>query len=111
MPIDLDAILSDFTDKDEAWMIIEPVSAARLNIPDPKYPGIEVVRLFLSRGDAETVIQKLRSVPKGRITAATLLVAVPVPLLATMRAVAASRDAGVKIGFAVHSPNEVFDFQ
>jgi hypothetical protein len=92
-------------------MIIEPLSAARLNIPDDQYPKTEIVRLFLSQADAQSVISKLRSVPAPGIVASTVLDAVPVPLLATIKAVAETREAGSSIGFAVYGPNEVFDFE
>lgn len=107
-PINIDTILAEFSESDNAWTVIDVVSGARLNIPDhERYPGVEVVRFFLSRDDAEKHISEV--VLAAPQLANAILVAVPVPLIRTARAIAAQRDSGKKVGFVVHSPNEVFE--
>ncbi len=109
-PLDVDTILGEFSEGDRAWMILDAVSAQRLTIPDnERFPGIEIYRFFMS--DAEAVIRKVKAVPKGRLRANAVLVAVDVPLLEMARAVAAAKDRGMKVGFVVHPPSEVFDFE
>jgi hypothetical protein len=102
--------LNDFNDEDQAWMIRDAISGARLNIPDKQYPGTEVVRLFLSEVDAKTVIEKTKAAGSTRI-GNSVLVAVQVPLLMTIREIVDLRKAGTDIGFVVHSPNEVYEFE
>jgi hypothetical protein len=106
-PLDLDAILGEFSEDDNAWTVMDVATGARLNIPDDRYPGTDIVRFFLSRSDAEKLItEATTAAPKLRDA---ILVAVPVPLVRTARAIAAQRDRGKKIGFVVHSPNEVYE--
>jgi hypothetical protein len=107
-PLDIDTLLGEFSESDSAWTIIDVVSGARLNVPDhARYPGVEVVRFFLSRDDAEKhIAEVIAAAPR---LANAVLVAVPVPLIRTARAIAALRDRGKRVGFVVHSPNEVFE--
>lgn len=110
MPLELDDILADFSEEDRGWMIFDAITGARLNLPDrARYPGVEIVRLFLSEQDARSVIDRTKAAGSKKIANA-VLVPVPVPLLETMRGIAARRDAGEKIGYVVHGPNEVYDF-
>jgi len=108
-PLDLDDVLAEFGEDDQAWMIFDVLSGARLNLPDDKYPGTEIVRMFLSEADARTVIDRTKTAGSAKIQNA-VLVPVAVPLLQTMRGIAARRDAGEKVGYVVHGPNEVYDF-
>lgn len=106
-PIDIDTILAEFSETDGAWVILDVVSGARLNVPAPNYAGVEVIRLFLSRNDAEHFLAEvLNAAPQLK---EAVLVAIPVPLIRTAKAIAAQRKGGAKIGFVVHSPNEVFE--
>ncbi|HTV74155.1 MAG TPA: hypothetical protein VME66_10650 [Candidatus Acidoferrales bacterium] len=106
-PLNIDTILAEFSASDTAWVIIDVVSGARLNVPSPDYPGTDVIRFFLSRDDADRFLSKvIEAAPKLR---EAVLVAVPVPLIRTATAIAAERKGGAKIGFVVHSPNEVFE--
>jgi len=105
-PLDLESILGEFSEADNAWTVIDVASGARLNVPDERYPGTDIVRFFLSRADADKLIREATTAaPK---LADAILVAVPVPLIRTARVIAAHRDRGKKIGFVVHSPNEVY---
>lgn len=106
-PIDIDTVVAEFSEDDMAWVVMDVASGARLNVPDDRYPKTEIVRFFLSQHDAERVIEEVKRVANKVRDA--VLVAVPVPLLRTARAVAAARSLGMKVGFVVHSPNEVFE--
>jgi hypothetical protein len=106
-PLDLDAILGEFSEDDNAWTVIDVVTGARLNVPDARYPGTDIVRFLLSRSDAEQLITKATAAAPHLRDA--ILAAVPVPLIRTAKAIAAQRKSGKKIGFVVHSPNEVFE--
>jgi DNA helicase TIP49 (TBP-interacting protein) len=86
---------------------MDVVSGARLNVPDERFPATDIVRFFLSRDDAEKLIAEV--LPRSPKLNDAVLVAVPVPLIKTARAIAAARKAGQKVGFVVHSPNEVFE--
>jgi len=106
-PIDIDAILAEFGENDNAWVILDVATGARLNVPSPNYRGTEVIRFFLSRNDAEQFLEQvLAAAPHLRDA---ILVAVPVPLIRTAKAIAAQRKSGAKVGFVVHGPNEVFE--
>ncbi len=106
-PISIDTILAEFSESDSAWVIMDVASGARLNVPAPNYPGTEVVRFFLSQNDADKFLSEvLQAAPHLR---EAILVAVPVPLIRTAKAIAAQRVSGKNVGFVVHSPNEVFE--
>lgn len=106
-PIGIDSILSEFTEDDSAWIVMDAISGARLNVPAPQYPGIDVVRFFLSPEDAARHIEEvLKAAPHLR---ESVLVPVPVPLIKTATGIAAQKKLGAKVGFVVHSPNEVFE--
>jgi hypothetical protein len=107
-PLDVDTIVGEFSDSDNAWTVIDAVTGARLNVPDPeRYSGVEVVRFFLSRSDAEKHIAAVLAASPP--LAEAVLVAVPVPLVRTAKAIAARCASGQKVGFVVHPPNEVFE--
>lgn len=106
-PLDIDAILGEFSVDEIAWVIMDVASGARLNVPDGRYPATEIVRFFMSGQDAERFIEEVERVAE-RVRDA-VLVAVPVPLIRTAKAIASARSSGKKIGYVVHSPNEVFE--
>ena len=106
-PISIDTMLAEFSEADSAWVIMDVASGARLNVPAPNYPGTEVVRFFLSQSDADKFLgEVLQAAPHLH---EAILVAVAVPLIRTARAIAAQRNSGKKVGFVIHSPNEVFE--
>ena len=61
MPFDLDAILAEFGEDDQAWMLIDALSGAPLNVPAPHSRGQDA-RFFLCRDDAEVLAKKVLAV-------------------------------------------------
>lgn len=106
-PLDLETSLAEFSGDDKGWTVIDAVTSARLDVPDDHYPGTDVVRLFLSRSDSEAHIREVIAASPNLRNA--VLVSVAVPLIRTVRGIAPARAAGQKVGFVVHTPNEVYE--
>ena len=66
------------------------------------------MHFFMSRGDAETVLEAIRDTGNENISK-SLIVPVKVNLHDAMRGIANTKTPGFADGFVVHSPNEVFE--
>jgi hypothetical protein len=110
MPLDPNEVRSLYAEGDPAYMIFDALSGVRLDIPDPdRYPGFEVVRLFLTPTDAQDVIDRVVASDAHGVRNAVLQ-PVAVPLLATLREIDAENAAGKKVGYVIHGTDEVLDF-
>ena len=58
-PISLEIILSEFTEEDVAWIIGDNNSKQYLTIPNNRFPNREIFRFFLSREDAEKLLNEV----------------------------------------------------
>ncbi len=58
-PLSLETILSEFTEEDVAWIIGDNNSKQYLSIPDNRFPNREIFRFFLSREDAERLLNEV----------------------------------------------------
>jgi hypothetical protein len=72
-PLSLETILGELSDEDETWVLQDQLSGQYLTIPDDRFPGRRPIRFFLSRQNAESVLQEVlkvkQSLQKARITA------------------------------------------
>jgi hypothetical protein len=107
-PLSIETILAEFSDEDETWVLQDQLSSQYVTIPDERYPGRRPIRFFLSRHDADSVLQELRAVNpllrEARITPTKVR---------TKRAIASiamDKTPGHADAFVVYSPNEVFEF-
>ena len=107
-PLSLDTILAEFSADSEAWVLQDAKSKKYVIIPHPKYPGRNPIHFFLSKNDAEVVLQEILDVNwslKNRD-----IFPVKVKLLIACKSIAADKSIGHADGFVVHPPNEVFEF-
>lgn len=107
-PLSLETIITDFTEDTETWVLQDRTSKKYVTIPHPKYPGRNPVHFFMSRNDAEAVLQEILDVNwalKNRDVVATR-----VKLLPACRGIAGDTTPGHADGFVVHPPNEVYEF-
>jgi len=56
-PLSLDTIQTEFGEEYEAWVLQDTNSKKYVTIPHPKYPGRNSIHFFMSRDDAEAVLQ------------------------------------------------------
>ena len=56
-PLSLDAIVAEFNENSEAWVLQDTKSKKYVAIPHPKYSGRNPVHFFLSKSDAESVLR------------------------------------------------------
>jgi len=108
MPLDLDDVLANFGEADQARMIVDEVTADRLTLPDPK-PGNPDCAALSERDGCAPCDRRDGGCRLGE-DPQPVLVPVSVPLLRTTRGVAARKAAGENIGFVIHGPDEVYDF-
>jgi len=107
-PLPLDAVLSEFSETSEAWVLQSQRQGTYLIVPDNRFPGRRPVRFFMSREDAERLlVQVLQAKPA---LADAQITPVRVKLLAALRSIAVDKTPGHADSFVVHSPNEVFEF-
>jgi len=106
-PLSLETILNELSDEDETWVLQNQQSGRYLTIPDDRFPGRLPIRFFLSRQDAESVLQqvlKVKSFQHAHIAA------VKVKTKQAIASIARDNTPGHADAFVVHSPNEVFEF-
>ncbi|MFZ4702041.1 MAG: hypothetical protein ACOYMG_18505 [Candidatus Methylumidiphilus sp.] len=107
-PLSLDTIQSEFSEQSEVWVLQDTKSKKYVTIPHPKYPSRNPIHFFMSRDDAESVLQEILDVNwalKNRN-----IVATKVKLLLACRSIAADKTHDNADGFVVHPPNEVYEF-
>ncbi|MDP3289190.1 MAG: hypothetical protein Q8M64_12865 [Methyloversatilis sp.] len=107
-PLSLETLVSEFSEDAEAWVLKEATSEQYLAIPHPAYPGRRPLHFFMSKSDAETILVEVLDVNPGLRSRDVF--AHEVRLLDAVRAIAEKPVAGGIDGFAVHSPNEVYEF-
>ena len=61
-PLSLETILNELSDEDETWVLQNQQSGRYLTNPDDRFPGRLPIRFFLSRQDAESVLQQVLKV-------------------------------------------------
>jgi len=104
----LETILSEFDEKSEAWVLQDSQSKKYVTIPDPRYPGKNPIRFFLSREDAEALlVELLDQNPRLRDKE---IYPVKVKLVQAIKSIAADKKPGNADSFVVHSPNEVYEW-
>lgn len=79
-----------------------------LVIPHGRYPGRQPVHFFMSKSDAQSVLQEILEVSLE--IGSRSVIPVKVKLLQACRSIAADKTPGNADSFVLHSPNEVFDF-
>jgi hypothetical protein len=104
-PLDLDTILGEFTDDDAGWVLRNAASGQYVTVPDPKFPGRNIFRFFMSEMDAKRMLEAL--VLEAPALRGRKIEAVEVKLKQALRGVAGSGNPAD--GFVVHTPNEVFE--
>ena len=107
-PLSLEAVLSEFDDKYEAWVLRDPRSGQYVMIPHARYPGRTILHFFMSRDDAMTVLDGIVRTGNETIAMAPI-VPVKVNLHEALCGIANSKTPGFADAFVVHSPNEVFE--
>jgi hypothetical protein len=107
-PLSLDTVLAEFGDDYKAWVLQGGKSGKYLVIPDPRYPGRQPVRFFMSKADADRVLLAVLAAKPE--LAGHHIAPVEVNLHRALRSLAADKTPGNADAFVVHSPNEVFDF-
>jgi hypothetical protein len=107
-PISLDAILSEFSEDDDAWVLQDEGSGQYLIIPHPKYPGRSPIHFFMSRQNAQDVLQEVLDANEALLEKE--IFPVKVKLKQALRSIAAGGGPGKADGFVLHSPNEVYEF-
>ena len=105
-PLDIDTILSEFSEEDTAWVLREEDSGKNVLIPHSKYPGRNIFHFFLSELDAKRLIDVL--MVESPALRGRRIAAYEVRLKQALRGIDNSGNADD--GFVVHTPNEVFDF-
>jgi hypothetical protein len=104
--LDIQTVLAEFGDKDQGWIIVGP-GDRELHWPHANYPGTAVVPIFMSKIDADTLIEQIPSDAPAKRQA---LRAKEVRIREFAAIISQRKDAGENIGFVVHPPNEVFEF-
>ena len=107
-PLPLDLILSEFNENSEAWVLQDKKSKKYVTIPHHKYPGRITVHFFLSKNDAEIMLTEILDVNSGMKSHD--IFPISVKLQKAIRGIAADKTIGNADSFAVHSPNEVFEY-
>lgn len=107
-PLSLDTIKSEFNEDAEAWVLQDTKSKKYVTIPHPKYPGRNPIHFFMSRDNAEAVLQEILDV--NWALGNRNIIATKVKLLQACRSIAADKTPGNADGFVVHPPNEVYEF-
>ncbi|HWE35669.1 MAG TPA: hypothetical protein VG406_03790 [Isosphaeraceae bacterium] len=107
-PLELDDILSEFKEEDEAWVLQDKSMGLYVTTPDSRYPDRIIIRFFLSREDADRILKATLDVCEG--LQGKDIQPVSVRLKEAMRRIASSKDPNMADAFVVHSPNEVFEF-
>ncbi len=107
-PLSLDVLLSEFDASYEAWVLRDANSGMYVTIPHPKYPERTIIHFFMSREDANAVLDAIIDAGNQKIERSPIIT-VKVNLHQAMRGVANTRNPGFADGFVVHPPNEVFE--
>ncbi len=105
MPLDLDTILSEFSEKDTAWTLRDRKSGQYVTIPHERYPGRHIFHFFMSAQDAKDLLSEI-VVENPRLGGRDIYPE-ELKLKTALRSLAAEDPLN---GFVVHTPNEVFEF-
>lgn len=62
-PLSLDTVLTEFDGDYKAWVLQSGKGGKYLVIPDPRYPGRQPVRFFMSKNDADRVLLAVLALP------------------------------------------------
>src|SRR5438132_1932990 len=103
-PLDVDAILSDFSEEDTAWTLQDPESGQYVTIPHERYPGCQIFHFFVSAEDARRVIETIDAANPALRRREVF--PYEVKLKVSLRSLATDPVNG----FVVHTPNEVLEF-
>jgi uncharacterized protein (DUF433 family) len=104
IPLDLDTILSEFSEEDTAWILKDLESGKYVTIPHERYPGRQIVHFFMSSEDATKLGRKINAVHQE--LSSREVFPYEVKLKASLRSLATHPQNG----FVVPTPNEVFEF-
>lgn len=107
-PLSLDTILGELSDDDETWVLQDQLSGKYVVIPDDRFPGRRPIRFFLSRHDADSVLQEVLKVNQALRQAE--ITPIKVKTKQAIASIAMDKTPGHADAFVVHSPNEVFEF-
>lgn len=107
-PLPLDTVLTEFSERQDAWVLQAKRSGKYLTIPDNRYPGRRPVRFFMSQLDADRMLTEVLKVNPALSVEG--IAPVSVKLLQALRSIAADKTPGNADSFVVHSPNEVYEF-
>jgi hypothetical protein len=107
-PLPIEEILSQFNEDDEAWVLQDLVSKKYVVIPDDRFHGKHPIRFFMRRSDAADLLAEVQAVnEKLRFE---VIGEVSVKLLTAMRTIALTTNPYNADSFAVHTPQEVFEY-
>lgn len=81
-PLSLDVIESEFSEEYEAWALQDSDTKKYVVIPHPNYPGRSPIHFFMSRDDAESVLQEILDVNQALKT--RLIVATKIKLFTSL---------------------------
>lgn len=107
-PISLEIIESEFSEHDSVWVLQDLISKDYVTIPDQNYPGRRPIRFFLSENDAKQVLSQVAKASKH--LQGKRIRPVKVNLKTALRGISKYKRKSFADSFALHSPNEVFEF-
>ncbi len=107
-PLSLDLILSEFNENSDAWVLQDIKSKRYVTIPHSKYPGRNTIHFFLIKSDAELMLMEILDVNVEMKKYD--IFPISVKLKRAIRGIAADNTPENADSFAVHTPNEVFEF-
>jgi hypothetical protein len=107
-PLELETILSEFSEDADAWVLQDRASGNYIIIPDPKFPGRKPIRFFMRREDAMDLLQELNE--ENPILRDKGIYPFKVKLLESLRQIASDINQDNADAFVVHSPNEMYEY-
>lgn len=107
-PLNLETILSEFSEDADAWVLRDRTSGKYVIIPDPRFPGRKPIRFFMRREDAIDVLQELNG--ENPVLRDKEVYPFQVKLLESLRRIASDTNPDNADAFVVHSPNEVYEY-
>jgi hypothetical protein len=108
MPVELDAILSEFDDDAEAWVLQDQDSMKYVIIPDSKNPTRKPVRFFMKCEDAKSIFEEIKK--ENPYLKNKNIMPIKVKLKPSLKSIAMDKNPENADSFVVHGPNEVYEF-
>ncbi len=108
-PYSSNTIQVEFSDTTVAWILVDTTTELSVTTPHEKYPGKSIIHIFMSENDAKEFL--IEVIDQSKMLSDREIYPYEVQLLKFISGIEGNKDnKWYADGYAVHSPNEVYEW-